>query len=305
MIIAGVLVAALSASAGMAAGLTHKQVTQAGLLVPDPPTVQPLDAIPVSVPGPAVPLDDDASAGKVVFTFDDGPDCYTPALLAEMAKLHVAGVFFVFGYKVDEYPSLVRQEVRAGNLVEPHTFDHLSFTGASTDTAPLPPSKIAAELTSTVDAITVAGAPVPHLYRPPYGDITAADNQIAAALGLRIVQPFSVVPDGSLVDSGDWRGYSPATIAHQVEYGYWAAPQGHWIHLPGLADGARVAGFHDSGAPSCMQGGAQGAYPVNTIRALPLIVAWMNAHHLGVTTTIPADTTGGAVPDIRVPQAGQ
>jgi hypothetical protein len=70
MIIAGVLVAALSVSAGMAAGLTRKQVTQAGLLVPDPPTVQPLDAIPVSVPGPAVPLDDDASAGKVVFTFD-------------------------------------------------------------------------------------------------------------------------------------------------------------------------------------------------------------------------------------------
>ena len=70
MIIVGVLVAALSVSAGMAAGLTHKQVTQTGLLVSDPPTVQPLDAIPVSVPGPAVPLDDDASAGKVVFTFD-------------------------------------------------------------------------------------------------------------------------------------------------------------------------------------------------------------------------------------------
>jgi peptidoglycan/xylan/chitin deacetylase (PgdA/CDA1 family) len=293
MIIAGAFVVVLAVCAGLITGLTHKQATQAHPLVPDAP-------IPVSVPGQAVPLANDASAGKAVFTFDDGPDCYTPALLAEMARLRLTGVFFVFGYKADEYPALIRQEVRAGNLVEPHTFDHLSFTGESTNTSPLPPSKISAELESTVDAITAAGAPAPHLYRPPYGDITAADNKIAAGLGLRIVQPFSLVPGGSLVDSGDWKDYSPAQIAHQVEYGYQAATQGRWVHLPGLADGARVIGFHDSGAPSCMQGGAQGAYPVNTIRALPLIVAWMNAHHLGVTTTVPADATGGAVPNIPV-----
>ena len=298
LIIAGALAAVLSASAGVAAGLTHKQVTPADQLVPLPPSAQPLSARSVSIPGPARPLANDASAGKVIFTFDNGPDCYTPALLAEMRRLHLTGVFYTFGYKVTEHPSVVRDEVRAGDLVEVHTFDHLSFTGASTDTAPLTPSKISAELASTVQAIQAAGAPAPTQYRPPYGDITAADDKIAAKLGLQIVQPFSVVPGGNIVDSGDWHPWSAAKIARQVEYGYQAAPQGRWVHLAGLAQGARVIGFHDSAAPSCGQGGAEDDYPAAMIRSLPLIVDWMNAHHLGVTTTVPADATGGTVPVI-------
>jgi len=297
MILAAALVAALSVSAGVITGLTNP-ATQAESLAPFP-----VSARQVSIPGPVIPLANDASAGKVVFTFDDGPDCYTPALLAEMGRLHLDGVFFVFGYKVAEHPSEVRAEVHAGDLVEVHTFDHLSFTGASTDTAPLDASKISAELASTTQEIEAAGAPAPTQYRPPFGDITAADNKIAAGLGLRIVQPFSVVPGGNIVDSGDWHAWSPSRIASQVEYGYWAAPQGHQVHLPGLAQGARVIGFHDSGSPSCGQGGAQDDYPAAMIRSLPLIVDWMNAHHLGVTTSVPADATGGAVPVIPVSTA--
>jgi hypothetical protein len=33
------------------------------------------------------------------------------------------------------------------------------------------------------------------------------------------------------------------------------------------------------------------------IAALPLIAAYMNAHHLGATTTVRPDATGGIVPD--------
>jgi hypothetical protein len=36
------------------------------------------------------------------------------------------------------------------------------------------------------------------------------------------------------------------------------------------------------------------------IRSLPLIVAWMNRHHFGVTTVVPANATGGAVPNLAV-----
>ena len=37
---------------------------------------------------------------------------------------------------------------------------------------------------------------------------------------------------------------------------------------------------------------------INMIRSLPGIVAFMNRHHLGVTTDVPANATGGVVPNI-------
>ena len=139
--------------------------------------------------------------------------------------------------------------------MEVHTFDHLSFTGASTDTAPLDASKISAELASTTQEIEAAGAPAPTQYRPPFGDITAADNKIAAGLGLRIVQPFSVVPGGNIVDSGDWHAWSPSRIASQVEYGYWAAPQGHQMHLPGWPRARGSSGSTTAGLPAAGRAG--------------------------------------------------
>ena len=250
----------------------------------------------VSVPGPVVPLRGDASAGRVTFTFDDGPDAYTGALLGEMSRLHIRGIFFVFGYKVALYPQLVHAMLAQGSRVEDHTYDHLSFSGASTDTPPLPGWKVRAELAETRDAIVAAGAPVPTLYRPPFGDISPAENAIAAGMGLRIVQPFSVIPHGLMVDSLDWKGLTPRQIAHTVEYG----SDGH----AGIRGGS-VIGFHEASPGLCVT--SQGrqpqrlcAYTVNVIRALPLIVRWMNRHHLGMTTNVPADSTGGAVPAIPV-----
>jgi peptidoglycan/xylan/chitin deacetylase (PgdA/CDA1 family) len=283
--------AALAITAVICGLLITAGVLVGSLLRPHP---APFVVRTVSVTG-IQPLDDNASAGRVVFTFDDGPDVYTPALLAEMKRLHLRGVFFVFGVKAQTHPQLIREEAADGDLVENHTYAHASFTGASTDTPPLSAAEIKSELVSTQQAIVAAGVPKPTLYRAPFGDITAADNAIAAKLGLRTVQPFSVVPDGNIVDSRDWTGISAAQIAHDVEYGY-RAKQGK---LPGLAQGARVIGFHDS-APECQQQPVLCGYMVNTIKSLPLIVAWMNRHNLGVTTVVPANATGGAVPNLAV-----
>lgn len=274
------------------AGVTCAAMIGAGILVGEN---QRSHTVPFTTPAVSVaaaqPLSNDGSAGDITFTFDDGPDSYTPALLNEMRKLHLKGVFFAFGWKVQAHPQLMRDELAAGDLVENHTWDHPSFTGVSTRTAPLTAAKIRQELITTNQAIVAAGAPRPTLYRPPFGDITPADNAIAASLGLRIVEPFSVVSHGNVVDSRDWTGATPQQIAYYVEHG----SKGHaGIH------GGSVIGFHDSAPIACLQEQPLCNYTVNMIRSLPLIVAWMNAHHLGVTVKVPADTTGGTVPNISV-----
>ena len=250
----------------------------------------------VSVPGPVYPLDNNASAGKVVFTFDDGPDVYTQALLKELKALHLRAVFFVFGWKTEAHTQIIREELADGDRVENHTWDHPSFTGASTGTPPLSAAKIRAELVATQQAIVAAGAPKPTLYRPPFGDITAQDNKIAASLGLRLVEPFSATPTGKPIDSRDWTGISAAQIVRDVTLGYYVGGR----YVPGIHAGS-VIGFHDSApASSCSAEPQLCNDVISMIRSLPGIVAFMNRHHLGVTTNVAANATGGVVPNIGV-----
>ncbi len=259
--------------------------------------VRSLQNLTVSIPA-AAPLSSKGVTGRVVFTFDDGPDAYTQALLTELKRLKIPAVFFVFGWKAEAYPALIREELADGDLIENHTWDHLSFTGASTGTPPLAPWKIRAELVSTQQALTRLGVPAPAYYRPPFGDITPQDNAIATALGLAIIQPFSVTADGSAVDSRDWTGASAAQIVHDVTHGYTITRGGQVTHQAGIRAGS-VIGFHDSSAGGCVPTVALCADVKQMILALPGIVAWMNSHHLGATTRLPGAVTGGM--DLPVP----
>ncbi len=220
-----------------------------------------------TAPYPGAPLANDASAGRVVFTFDDGPDTHTAAVIAELNALHLHGVFFLIGDKAAARPDLVRAMVVNGEVVGNHTWDHASFTGKGTGSAPLTQAQVRDELTRADAAITAAGAPQPTLWRPPYGAVNAADERTAAGLGLRVVLDSGT----NIIDSNDWAGLTAAQIAARVD--------------PRLRDGTIIA-FHD-GLRTAPQ----------MIAALPLIVAYMNAHHLGATTTVRPDATGGVVPD--------
>lgn len=287
-------VCAVMIGAGAIAGLHEKKLSAA--TGDENLSATSLDARAVSVPGPVLPVDNNASAGKVVFTFDDGPDVYTQALLEELKALHLRAVFFVFGWKAEAYPQVIREELADGDRVENHTWDHPSFTGASTDTPPLSAAKIRAELVAAQQAIVATGASKPTLYRPPFGDIDSKDNEIAASLGLRIVEPFSVTPTGKPVDSRDWTGISAAQIVRDVTRGYYVGSR----YVPGIHAGS-VIGFHDSAPAGACSGEQQLCHDVtNMIRSLPGIVAFMNRHHLGVTTNVPANATGGVVPNIPV-----
>lgn len=233
----------------------------------------------------ARPLANDCRSGKVAFTFDDGPGPNTPLVLAVLQRLHLSATFFVLGDKIAAKPQgqrAVRDEAAHGFQVGNHTYDHASFTGASTGKPPLTAAQITSELNQASAAIVGAGLPAPTLYRPPYGDIDAFGDVVARGLGYRIVMPFAA-PGGNIVDSRDWTGATTASIVKFVTVGGVDTRTG--LFLPGMARGAIVA-MHDGENTTTM----------HMLAALQPIVDYMNAHGFCSTGTIRPDATGGLVP---------
>jgi peptidoglycan/xylan/chitin deacetylase (PgdA/CDA1 family) len=237
----------------------------------------------------ATPINNDCSGGSVAFTFDDGPGPNTPAVLQALQALNLKATFFVLGNRLDGSPpnqQTLQDEVAEGFSVQNHTYDHTSFTGASTGTPALTEAQVKAQLENASAAIVNAGAPKPTLYRPPYGDVNAYYDLIAQSLGYRIVMPWGT-PGGNIVDSQDWTGISPAAIAANVTQGY--TKKGYFY--AGIKDGSIVS-MHDG----------EDQTTLNTIQALQPIVDYMNANHLCSTDQIRLDATGGVVPPPAPPE---
>jgi len=229
-------------------------------------------------------LGNNCSAGYVTFTFDGGPRLPdhggdTPLVISTLLKLGLKAVFFVIGKAVVAEPGLIREEARDGFSVQNHTWDHHDFTGRSAGTKPLTLAQVRTELSRGADAIVAAGAPRPTLYRPPFDDVTTADNAVAESLGERIVLSYGD-PKSKIIDSEDWKHIPAQQIAYDVIHGYWN-DQGNWV--PGLRAGS-IIGYHD---------GIGGNVPVNAAASLQPIVDFMNAHHLCSTTSVPNPADGG------------
>lgn len=235
------------------------------------------------------PINNDCSGGYVEFTFDDGPGVNTPAVLQALEGLNLKATFFVIGDKLPGNPAndqAIQAEVANGFSVQNHTYDHASFTGASTGTAPLTDAQIQAELADASNAIVNAGAPMPTLYRPPYGDISTYDDLLAQHLGYRVVMPFGT-PTGNIVDSRDWTGISPSQIASNVTNGYTLNGNSY----PGIKANSIIS-MHDG----------LGQATLNTVQGLQQIVDYMNSHSLCSTSVIRPDATGGILPPPTPPE---
>lgn len=235
-------------------------------------------------PNGARAINNDCSAGTVAFTFDDGPGIHTMELVTKLEQLNLRATFFVIGEKIDQGEPAQRRTVEnlaaRGFSIQNHTYDHRSWTGSSTNTAPLSDAEIRQELEKTSTALAGLGIPRPRLYRPPFGDITAHADAVAREGGYRIVMPWST-PSGNIVSSLDWKGISASEIASNVIRGH----EENGTRYPGIRNGSIVA-MHD---------GDDETTP-NTIESLQEIVDYMNKRHLCSTPTIRADATGGEVP---------
>lgn len=226
--------------------------------------------------------------GYVVFSFDGGPLAPplggTPLILSTLEGLHAQGVFFVLGTAVTANPQMVKQEVKDGNLVENHTWNHEDFTGQTTGGKPLTLAQVKNVLQRGAAAIVKAGAPVPTLYRPPFDDVTQADNAVANSLDERIVLSYGL-PGSGIIDSQDWKGkFTGAQIAANVIYGF---RDESGDEIPGLdshTSRTYVLGYHD-GLDAKVSGPAAAS--------LQPIVKYMNSHDLCGTTNVPNPADGG------------
>lgn len=63
---------------------------------------------------------------KVAYlTFDDGPTkIATPQILDILKEHQIHGSFFVIGYRVKEFPSIVKRAYKEGNFIANHTYSH-------------------------------------------------------------------------------------------------------------------------------------------------------------------------------------
>ncbi|MHB8145688.1 MAG: polysaccharide deacetylase family protein [Vulcanimicrobiaceae bacterium] len=99
----------------------------------------------------------------VALTYDDGPNPpYTNAILHILEREHVRATFFVVGRAVAAYPSVVRREVRDGDVLGNHTWNHAHLIV-------LDRAQVRTTLARTSAAIYAATGKHVHLMRPPYG----------------------------------------------------------------------------------------------------------------------------------------
>jgi len=110
----------------------------------------------------------------VALSFDDGPDRrFTSSVLRILHRFGAHATFFVVGRSALAHRDLIAAELRAGNEVENHTWDHadLRLIGAGSTRS---------EILRGRAALIAAGAPAPTLFRAPYGNFTAATARQAA-----------------------------------------------------------------------------------------------------------------------------
>ncbi|BCJ87038.1 polysaccharide deacetylase family protein [Effusibacillus dendaii] len=144
----------------------------------------------------------DSSLKRVALTFDDGPDnYYTPKILEILHQKHVKATFFVVGMTAKRHPSVLKRIVKEGHSLGNHGWGHARIPKLTDD-------RIVQELTKAEDTIESITGLRPDIYRPPYGDLTAANVGLLHQLGFRVV-------DWS-VDTEDWRGLSDQQILSNV-----------------------------------------------------------------------------------------
>lgn len=216
-------------------------------------------------------LASDCSGGYVVLSFDDGPRQHSAALLDRLDALGLSAVFFWSGHNIEGRGELVRRAVAEGHVLGNHTQSHVDLTTgelpSGDQVAPWGAEQIREELRRTNERLVANGAPVPQLYRPPYGAVNRQVDDVAQTLGLQLVMSFGHDASDNLVDSHDTEGISAEEIAANV--------------VGPMRDGSIIT-MHDG----------LGRATLNSIEALQPIVDAMNERRLCTTTEVRPDATG-------------
>jgi len=150
------------------------------------------------------------SPGKVVLSFDDGPDeRYTPRILDILSHEHVPAVFFLIGENAVNNIPLVKRMYNEGYEIGNHTFTHPNIAGVSMARAQL-------ELNSTRLLIESITGHSTILFRAPYN----ADSEPETMQELEpvaLAKGDNYLTIGESIDPNDWeKGVTADTIFSRI-----------------------------------------------------------------------------------------
>jgi cellulose synthase/poly-beta-1,6-N-acetylglucosamine synthase-like glycosyltransferase/spore germination protein YaaH/peptidoglycan/xylan/chitin deacetylase (PgdA/CDA1 family) len=139
-----------------------------------------------------------AVKGKVVISFDDGPDRrWTPKILDILKEKHVPAVFFVIGDQANRAPDLLKREYNEGHEIGNHTFTHPEFSEELSHT------QLRWELNLTQRLIESTLGVKSLLFRPPYG-IDHQPEYAEEVAPLPYPQSLGYIIIGQRIDPRDW-----------------------------------------------------------------------------------------------------
>jgi len=183
-------VMAISPGGGGGGGAAHAAdtVTPTSPVPPPPvtptPPKDPLQALRFRITGclshgNSAYLRGPARRREVAIGFDDGPWTDTPAFLSMLERNHVKATFFMIGRQVTwSHASMLRRELRDGDVLGDHTWSHPDLTRSG---------QVRGQLTSTMSAIRRISGYTPCVFRPPYGAYDSSVVATARSLGLATV----------------------------------------------------------------------------------------------------------------------
>lgn len=195
----------------------------------------------------------------IALTFDAGADRgYAGRILSTLEKNHVRASFGMTGRWAEANKDLVRRMARDGDVLMNHTFDHRSFTGYSSNAAPLTTAQRTWEISATESAVhRITGKSTRPFFRPPFGDYDQATLTLARRLGYRYTVMWTI-------DTLGWDHATPAQILSRC--------------LSGARPGAIVV----------MHVGIQSQDAI----ALPQVISGLRARHYRLVTI--AQAVGGS-----------
>lgn len=102
--------------------------------------------------------------GKVLLTFDDGPDEVTTRKVLDVLKEHnVGAIFFVIGKKANQHHEVISEILEQGHVLGNHTYSHSNFFNL------LGQSKVVGEVMECSKVISQQNHAPLELFRPPIG----------------------------------------------------------------------------------------------------------------------------------------
>jgi cellulose synthase/poly-beta-1,6-N-acetylglucosamine synthase-like glycosyltransferase/peptidoglycan/xylan/chitin deacetylase (PgdA/CDA1 family)/spore germination protein YaaH len=193
------------------------------------------------------------SPGKIVLTFDDGPDPdYTPQILDILKKEHVPAAFFVVGSMAEKNVPLLRREFNEGYEIGNHTFFHPDISTISIQ-------RVNLELNATRKLIESVTGRSTILFRPPF-NADAEPQTLAEVIPVAESRKQSYITIGESIDPWDWQ---PGVTADSII-----------ARTIRQKDAGSMLLLHDAGGDTREE----------TVKALPAIIHYFKSHGYKFTT---------------------